>query len=541
MTGTTWYGGGGAEPGGRWPSGAGGEGDVLDRGDGGSGPWPPPGHERPPRRRVFGGSGHLARPDRRVAVLLIVVALAFDAAAHGRVDGAATAGLLVVAAGALLASGRTRGGSAVGAALAVVPFATFLAWRESVWLVPVDAMVAVLLLLIAASYASGGRVLRMSLSDAVIRLARGVLSAALAPAYLFGALAALLPVPGDARKQRVVALARGLGIAVPVFVVLGLLLASADPVFASVFRVPVDASSVITHAFLVAVGLLLAAALMVEASSESLPEMAVDARPLGATESGVVLAMLVVLYGAFAGAQIVAARGGAEKVLTTAGLTYADYARQGFFQLLAVAVITLVVLLGLRSLTRPAEGGARWVLVGLGEAATALTLGIVAVAVNRLGLYEQAYGLTMLRLTCTVVAWWLGAVFVLVGLAYAGVGRSQRWIGGAIAVSLLVALLGMNVADPESVVVRRNVDHALATGMFDAPYLVELSDDAVPTLVEELPRLSPGDQAVVRARICQRDAIRRGARARAPEERSPLENNRSAQRAAEARRQVCGA
>jgi len=279
--------------------------------------------------------------------------------------------------------------------------------------------------------------------------------------------------------------------------------------------------------------------LLVEASSEALPEMAVDARPLGATESGVVLGMLVVLYGAFASAQVVAARGGAEKVLTTAGLTYADYARQGFFQLLAVAGITLVVLLGLRSLTRPAEGATHLALVGLGETAIVLTLGIVGVAVNRLGLYEQAYGLTMLRFTCTVVAWWLGAVFVLVGLAYTGIGRSQRWVGGAIALSILLAVLGMNIADPESLVVRRNVDHALATGRFDAAYLAELSDDAVPTLVEELPRLSPPDQAVVRARICQREAIRRGAVTRPPEERTPLENNHSAQRAADARRQVC--
>jgi hypothetical protein len=487
----------------------------------------------------LGEGGHLARPDRRAAVLLIVVAIAFDVAAQGRVDGVATAGLLVVAAGALLASGRTRGWSSAGAAIAVVPFASFLAWRESVWLLPIDAVLAVVLLLVAASYASGGHVLRMSLSEAVIRLARGLLSAALAPGFLFGALASLLPVPGEARKQRVIAVARGIGIALPVFLVLGLLLASADPVFASVFRIPVDASSVITHGFFIAVGLLLAAVLMVEASSEPLPEMAVDARPLGATESGVVLGMLVVLYGAFASAQVVAARGGAEKVLTTAGLTYADYARQGFFQLLAVAVITLAVLLGLRSLTRPAEGATHLVLVGLGETAIVLTLGIVGVAVNRLGLYEQAYGLTMLRFTCTVVAWWLGAVFVLVGLAYTGIGRSQRWVGGAIALSLLVAVLGMNIADPESLVVRRNVDHALATGRFDAAYLAELSDDAVPTLVEELPRLSPGDQAVVRARICQREALRRGAVARPPQERSPFESNRSAERAADARRQVC--
>ena len=58
-----------------------------------------------------------------------------------------------------------------------------------------------------------------------------------------------------------------------------------------------------------------------------------------------------------------------------------------------------------------------------------------------------------------------------VRLGYAGVGRSQRWLAGAIALSFIVALAGFNVANPEAVVVRRNVDHARATGMFDDAYL----------------------------------------------------------------------
>ena len=60
----------------------------------------------------------------------------------------------------------------------------------------------------------------------------------------------------------------------------------------------------------------------------------------------------------------------------------------------------------------------------------------------------------------------------------------------------LVALLALNVANPEALVVRHNVAFAERTGRFDPLYLTDLSDDAVPALVDALPRLvtrrSPG-------------------------------------------------
>jgi len=533
VTDTTWY--RRPDPGGRWPSsddpesagGAGGEGD-------GNGP-PRPDRDDRGHRPMFGASGLVAGPNRRTGAALIVMAVAFDVAAHGRVDGLATAAFFVAVVGALLASGRVRTRSAAAVALLVVPFAALLAWRESMWLVPCNAVVAVLLLCLAASYASGGRVAQMSLSDVAIRAARGVLSMLVAPAFLLGAAAALLPVADANRKRRMIAIARGLGMAVPIVFGLGVLLASADPVFASMLRLPVDPASIGSHLLFLALGLFLASALLVEASSHPFGDLAVDAHPLGTTETSVVLGGLVLLYGLFSGSQVVAARGGADKVLSTAGLTYADYAREGFFQLLAVAAITLAILLGMRTLTKPASDGARLVLVILGETAIALTLAIVGVAINRLGLYDQAYGLTMLRLACVAVAWWLGAVFVLVGVAYAGVGRRQRWIAAAIAGSFLMALFVFNVIDPESIVVRRNVDHAIETGRFDAPYVGQLSDDAVPALVAALPRLEAGDRTIVRARLCQRTS-----RSQPPPERTGLSWNRSAQLAAEARAEVCG-
>jgi Domain of unknown function (DUF4173) len=331
---------------------------------------------------------------------------------------------------------------------------------------------------------------------------------------------------------------RGIALAVISVVVLGSLLAAADPVFASVFRIPFDWSSAMTHGALTAVGMVVISVLLVDAANAPRDNPRPWRRPLGPIESGTVLGAVAVLYGLFATAQVVAARGGADHVLQTANLTYAEYAREGFFQLLAVAGLTLVVLVGVRAATRPPEGRAKVVLIALGLVVIALTLVIVGVAVHRLGLYEEAFGLTMLRFMATVTAWWLGAVFVLVGMAYAGVLSSRRWLGPAIVTSALVTILVLNVMNPEALVAQRNVDRAKAGGKIDVGYLVTLSDDAVPTLVAALPDLPEPERDTTRTAICRRRRDHATGTA-TDADRDALDFNLSAHRAAESQEQLC--
>jgi Domain of unknown function (DUF4173) len=138
----------------------------------------------------------------------------------------------------------------------------------------------------------------------------------------------------------------------------------------------------------------------------------------------------------------------------------------------------------------------------LAEVTVALTLVIVFVAIRRLGLYADAFGLTMLRLYSTVFAYWVGVVLVLVGLLLAGVGRTRAWLP-SVAVGIgLAGLLWLNVANPEAIVVRHNVAFAGRTGRFDPAYVSNLTADAVPTLAELLPDLPPEARRVVLGRLC---------------------------------------
>jgi hypothetical protein len=214
------------------------------------------------------------------------------------------------------------------------------------------------------------------------------------------------------------------------------------------------------------------------------------------------------MFGTFAVAQLVALSGGGRRVIETAGLTYAEHARSGFFQLLWVAGITLCLLLAVRAATDLGSVQARRRFMVLSEVVVALTLLIVVVAVRRMLLYEQAYGLTMLRLYVELFTIWIGAVFVMLGGALAGLWARRAWLLPAAGAAGLLLLLALNVSNPESVVVRHNVAHGERTGRFDPAYLAELSEDAVPTLIGELPRLDQADRAEVLARLCPLEPLR---------------------------------
>jgi hypothetical protein len=296
--------------------------------------------------------------------------------------------------------------------------------------------------------------------------------------------------------------ARGVLIATPIAVLLAALLASADPVFASFLNFNLDFGQLSTDAFLVIAGSLVMAALLRLAAAEPIDRVDGPTWRLGAVEGLVVLAVLDAIFAAFAIAQAVAAAGAAGDTLRNAGITYADYARSGFFQLLWVAGITLVVLVVFSRITAFNQASSRRAFTVLAETAIVLTLLVVAVASMRLSLYESAYGFTMLRLYSHLFAGLIAVVFLLLAADLGGVLRGRRWFIGATAVTALTLLMALNFANPEAVVARFNVDRAASTAKIDSQYLADLSSDAVPTLLASQSRLQPAMWLEIRGVAC---------------------------------------
>jgi hypothetical protein len=216
--------------------------------------------------------------------------------------------------------------------------------------------------------------------------------------------------------------------------------------------------------------------------------------------------------------------------LKTAGVTYADYARSGFFQLLWVAGITLIVLVLFSRITGFAHQRGRAAFAVLAETATGLTLLIVVVASMRLSLYESAYGFTMLRLYSHIFAGWIALVFLLLAADLAGLWPRRRWFVGATAITALSLLMALNVANPEAMVVGLNTDRAVATHKIDAQYLGGLSSDAAPALLTSRSEVDASLWQDIKIVACA------GPRSYAP---SPAAFNRSDAEAANARRLAC--
>lgn len=305
-------------------------------------------------------------------------------------------------------------------------------------------------------------------------------------------------VRGRARGLR--AVLRGLLVAVPLVWVLAALLASADQVFASTvsLRLPDGLGLRLTVAIgtawtCLAVGRGLA--------SEPVPTPDPVRRWLGTTEVVTVLLPVVAVFALFTTTQVVAALGGADHVLAQAGLTYATYAREGFFQLVAVAVITLGVLVSIavsvrhRTDGRPARA-VRW----LGLAAIALVLVVVGVALRRLDLYAEAYGLTRLRVWATIGTIGIGGTFLLLGVRWAGVRRGTAWLLPAVVAWAVVLSTTAMAVGPDAVIARANIALALAgEEPLDVGTIGRLSDDAVPAVMAALPEL----EAVGALDICE--------------------------------------
>src|SRR5690606_36158784 len=95
---------------------------------------------------------------------------------------------------------------------------------------------------------------------------------------------------------------------------------------------------------------------------------------------------------AFVLVQVGALVGGHGYVRRTAGLSYAEYARQGFGQLLAATALTLVVVaVAARRAPRETSGDRSAVRAALGVLCLG-TLGVVASALRRMALYVDAFG-----------------------------------------------------------------------------------------------------------------------------------------------------
>jgi Domain of unknown function (DUF4173) len=197
---------------------------------------------------------------------------------------------------------------------------------------------------------------------------------------------------------------------------------------------------------------------------------------LGLLEWAVPLTLLNALFLTFVIVQLTVLFGGRQHVLETVGLSYADYARSGFFQLLAVAFLVLAVVAGAVRWAR-ADGRVQLVFLrGLLGLLCVSTLVVLGSAMKRLMLYEDTFGFTRLRISVHATIIGIGVFFIM--LIVAGLLWRAAWLPKASAYLVGIGLVVFTLVNPDAQIARQNVTRYERTGSIDLGYLGSLSADA---------------------------------------------------------------
>ena len=390
--------------------------------------------------------------------------------------GVAATGVL---AGSVVVAGRVGGpprdawsvtALMVGAAAAVLP-----AVSDAGWVVAPALLVGAA---IAALALAGGR----TWSGLLRPLLRCLPDSARAGVAVAGGAVAAVPSGSRARPAL-----RATLLTVGVVGVFGALFASADQLFGRLvdrFLIPdLDLDLWPVRAFVLVV-VAVAVTTMLRLARRDDDDRA--RRPatvqLTGVEWQVPLVALLVLFVAFLAVQFGALFGGHDWVEAAAGLTYAEHARGGFAQLVVVALLTLLVIAASTRHAVARSPGEQRLLRGLLAGLCGLTLVVLASALYRLWLYQDAFGFTRARFGAQAVIWWLAVVFALVVVA--GARRRSDWLPRAVVLVTAAGVVGVGFLRPDAIVAQANLDRFASEGQVDLAYLDTLSADAVPVLTE---------------------------------------------------------
>jgi hypothetical protein len=391
--------------------------------------------------------------------------------------------------------------------LPIVVFALMTSVRLEPMTIFVSVCITLCLMMILVHTYRSGRWLEYSLSD------YGVAAFKVLASMLVGA-------PGVARQtlqagaentpstrwksvRSLLPVFRGLLLALPLLIFFEALLASADPLFKAQierFFESLSLEKLFEYTFragyvLILAYLLVGVYLYALTTSQEGKLIGVDkpvVRPvLGTIEACVTLACINLLFGAFVLVQFRYFFGSRANIHVD-GLSYAEYARRGFGELVLVAFFSLLLFLGLSTLARRETTSQRRLFTTLGVLLGLLVGVILLSAFQRLLLYEHAFGFTRLRTYPHIFMVWLGitlAAFVLLEV----VGRMR-----AFGLALLLAGMGfgltLGLLNVDGLIAQRNIARARAGYDLDLDYLLTLSVDSTPAFVDWFytPDLNPG-------------------------------------------------
>ncbi|QRG66839.1 DUF4173 domain-containing protein [Brevibacillus choshinensis] len=285
----------------------------------------------------------------------------------------------------------------------------------------------------------------------------------------------------------------GLGISVPLLVVVLSLLSQADGVFghflAEIPRRVFDwgSAEAIFRLFLIGFAALLTFGYLYAILGPRLQTAALPLQDQPEEKKiawdGIILVTILtiinVVYVAFTVIQISYLFGGAEAVLPD-NMTYAEYAKKGFNELVTVTIINFILLVSFMHLVSRAQRVIYKIVQALLSLLTVCTSFMLVSAYYRLSLYEEAYGYTHTRLLAHAFMIFL---FILFVIAFLKIWRNNFSLLKVYGVAGIAAYVLLNYINVDAVIAKKNIQRYEETGRIDVAYLTSLSLDAIPVIM----------------------------------------------------------
>ena len=277
----------------------------------------------------------------------------------------------------------------------------------------------------------------------------------------------------------------GVGITIPVFVIVFMLLSSADAVFRNMSsRIFSDFSFVDAYrmALMFSFMALFSYCLVVYLSKRAIKEEITETRKWNSFIAIPVTGALSLMYLVFSGIQIVYLFMG--KMQLPEGYTYAEYAREGFFQLLAVSIINLILVLAGLYLFQPNK-----ILKGILVVMSLCTFIMIASSALRMLIYIQYYYLTFLRI---LVLWSLLVLFLIFVGVIAYIAKEDFPLFRYSIVVFTCLYIGLSFSHPDYWIAKVNLESTkeVRNEFFkgepysDYGFLGDLNADAAPVMLE---------------------------------------------------------
>lgn len=281
----------------------------------------------------------------------------------------------------------------------------------------------------------------------------------------------------------------GVLLALPLLVIFTALFVRADAAFESFYQ-DILHIRIAQHLFPIALGAWISGSYMrgvLVPSIDADPGVKAPRFEIGVTELNVVLGLLNALFATFVAVQTQYLFGTSQMIETTPGLTFASYARRGFFELCTVALMVLPILLA-GDKWHTQKGSKRLYRIQ-SALLVAFVLCIMASALHRMRLYQVTYGLTELRWYTVAFMIWLAFVFLFFCVTVLRDAKGLFTVG--VVASSFAAIFILHALNPDERIAAANIANARAGRRFDPEYFRLLSADALPIVLANSDVLKP--------------------------------------------------